>query len=375
MKIIVDNKIPFIEGILEPFADVIYVQGNLITKEVISDADALLIRTRTKCDEALLKGSPVKFIGSATIGHDHIDTDYCKKNDIAWTNASGCNSSSVCQYVTSALLKLSLDKGFSLKGKIIGIVGVGHVGSKVEKAANALGMTALLNDPPRAKHENNKRFETLDVILEKSDIITVHVPLTLSGEDKTFHFFDERTFNKIEKKAWVINTSRGEVVSSEALKNALANGTIAGAIIDVWENEPNIDESLINNLFIATPHIAGYSADGKANGTSIIINALCKFFNIELKNWKPQNIPPPENAVITIKTNGKNCEEIVGEAVFNSYNIAIDDINLKNSPATFEKQRDNYRVRREFSSFTVVLKGKNVAAEKTLTELGFNLTS
>ena len=373
MKIVADDKIPFLKGVLEPFAEVSYVSGNLITKEIIKGADAVLVRTRTKCDEALLRGTSVKFIGSATIGFDHIDTAYCEKNNIAWTNAPGCNSSSVCQYLVSALLKLSIDKGFSLKGKTIGIVGAGNVGSKVEKAANALGMIVILNDPLRAKHENCERFETLDVVLEKSDIITVHVPLTLSGEDKTLRLFDDQAFKKMKKDAWLINTSRGEVISGAALKRALSTETIAGAILDVWDNEPDIDENLIDNVFIATPHIAGYSADGKASGISMIVDSLCRFFNIEMTNLILQNIPQPKNTIITIETKGKNYEEIISEAVFCSYDIAIDDRFLRNSPATFEKQRNDYRNRREFSSFSVVLQGGNDEAERMLKELGFNV--
>ena len=195
MKIVADDKIPFLRGALDPFAEVSYIPAKMITKETIAGADALLIRTRTKCDESLLKGLAVKFIGSATVGFDHIDTAWCEKNSIMWTNAPGCNSSSVCQHVVSALLKLSIDKKFNLKGKTIGIIGVGNVGSKVEKAATALGMNVILNDPPRAKYDNNKHFETLDAVLEKSDIITLHVPLTSSGGDKTFHLFDENIYH------------------------------------------------------------------------------------------------------------------------------------------------------------------------------------
>ena len=373
MKIVADDKIPFLKGALEPFAEVCYVPGNMITKEIVAGADALLVRTRTKCNEALLKGSAVKFIGSATIGFDHIDTVYCEKKNITWANAPGCNSTSVCQYVVSALLKLSLDKGIGLKGKTLGIVGVGNVGSKVEKAAKALGMTVILNDPPRAKRENRKCFDSLDAVLEKSDIITLHVPLTLSGENNTFHLFDDHLFTKIKKKAWLINTSRGEVVCSTALKKSLNAGIIAGAILDVWENEPHIDKNLMDNVFIATPHIAGYSSDGKANGTAMIVGSLCRFFNIGLTDWKPQDIPPPENSTITIATENKSSEEIIGEAVFHSYDISVDNRFLKNSPATFEKQREKYRIRREFNSFSVTLQGENIEAERTLRELGFAL--
>ena len=183
MKVVADDKIPFLKGVLEPFADVVYLPGKNISNNDLKNADALLVRTRTKCNEALLKGSTIKFIGTATIGFDHIDSDYCGRHQITWTSAPGCNSSSVQQYIGAALLKLQHDRGYILKDKTIGVVGVGNVGSKVAKLAESLGMKVLLNDPPRAMLEGSSGFVSIDRILKESDIISLHVPLNRTGRD------------------------------------------------------------------------------------------------------------------------------------------------------------------------------------------------
>ncbi len=371
MKIVADDKIPFLAGILEPFAEVIYLPGKQITNEILLDADALLIRTRTKCTETLLKGTKVRFIGTATIGFDHIDAQYCEKKMITWTNAPGCNSSSVGQYITASLLKLERDQRYELKGKTIGIVGVGNVGAKVEKIAGSLGMTVLLNDPPRARKEGNKNFVPLGNVLYNSDIITVHVPLNIVGEDKTYHLFNVKSFKKMKKGTWFLNTSRGEVTETAALKRALGAGKLGGAILDVWENEPDIDTELMAKAFISTPHIAGYSTDGKANGTAIVVNALCKFFSLDLKNWYPDNVPLPTDPEIKIDGKGKPTQEIIREAVIRSYNIDKDDTNLRLSPYDFERLRGDYPLRREFSSYTVKLKSGTDNDVKKLETLGF----
>ncbi len=200
MKIIIDDKIPYIKGALEPYAEVIYMPGGKTTAEVVKDADALITRTRTKCNEKLLAGSSVKFIATATIGFDHIDTAYCQKANIIWTNAPGCNSSSVEQYIASALMVMAEKKGFNLSEKTIGVVGVGNVGKKVARIADIFGMKVLLNDPPRARAESPEGFVELDVILRESDIITLHVPLNYEGIDKTFHLADESFFLKCSKE-------------------------------------------------------------------------------------------------------------------------------------------------------------------------------
>lgn len=373
IRIIADDKIPFLKGVLEPFAEVTYLPGSQINRNVAKRSDALLVRTRTKCNSELLKGTPVKFIGTATIGFDHIDTDYCEKNNIKWTSAPGCNSSSVQQYIAAALLRISTESGFSLKDKTLGIIGVGNVGSKVQKLANALGMKVILNDPPRERREGESNFTDVEHLLNESDIITLHVPLNMDGEDKTFHLFSNETFNKVKKGSWLINSSRGEVVDTEALKNALNAEKIAGVVIDVWEREPEIDIPLMHMAFLATPHIAGYSTDGKANGTSMIVKDLCESFDIPMGDWYPSEVPAPPEPVLTIDCNGKSNEEILRRAVFHTYNIVEDDIRLRFDPSRFEKERENYPVRREFSCYTIDLKDGNEEIKKLLKSLGFKV--
>ena len=224
IRIIADEKIPFLKGVLEPYAEVTYLPGSQINRNSISDSDALLVRTRTRCNSELLSGSRVKFIGTATIGFDHIDTDFCENNDIKWTNARGCNSSSVMQYIAAALLRISAEAGFSLKDRTLGIIGIGNVGSKVQKLAGALGMNIIMNDPPRERSEGISIFAGLDQLLNDSDIITLHVPLNIDGQDKTYHLFSKETFSKVKKGAWFINSSRGEVAETEAVKDALGRG-------------------------------------------------------------------------------------------------------------------------------------------------------
>lgn len=373
MKIVADDKIPFLKGILESYAEVVYLPGKEISRKILINADALLTRTRTKCTESLLKGTSVKFIGTATIGFDHIDTQFCERNKIIWTNAPGCNSSSVQQYIAVALLKMASEFRFRLKDKTIGIIGVGNVGSEVEKFARLMGMNVLLNDPPRARKEGKENFVSLGNALYESDIVTVHVPLNVVGEDCTYHLFDEKSLKKMKKGAWFINTSRGEVADTNSLKKILASGKFEGAILDVWENEPDIDIDLMSQTFLSTPHIAGYSTDGKANGTSRIVNSLCGFFNLPLKDWYPDDVPPPDDPDFSIKGIGKTDEEVIREAVSHTYNIEEDNINLRFAPSDFEKQRGDYRIRREFNAFTVRLNGGTKQVKKQLEKLGFKV--
>ncbi len=375
IRIVADDKIPFLKGVLESFADITYLPAKFITRDVVHEADALLIRTRTLCNRDLLGSSAVKFIGTATIGYDHIDTSWCEKNNIKWTNAPGCNSSSVQQYIASALLRISSESGFILKNKTIGIVGVGNVGTKVEKLAKTLGMNTLLNDPPRERREKKKNFVSLDRILAESDIISLHVPLNMEGDDRTFHLFDSRTFRKVKPGCWIINTSRGEVVDSDTLMDAISFDKLGGAVLDVWEKEPEINIPLMHMTFLATPHIAGYSADGKANGTSIIVRALSEAFMIKhLGNWFPAEIPSPENQELNLDCEGKSSEEIIRKAVFHSYNIVEDDVKLRFDPSRFESLRENYPVRREFPSFKICLKDCPAETEKIIKGLGFKVT-
>lgn len=373
MKVVADDKIPLLKGVLEPYCDsVVYLPGGRTGPEDVKDADALITRTRTKCSAKLLAGSKVKFIATATIGFDHFDTAYLDAAGIAWTNAPGCNSGSVKQYITSVLLNLAVDHGLSLRGRTLGVVGVGNVGSKVAAAGRALGMNVLLNDPPRAEKEGAARFVSLERIQSESDFVTLHVPLTETGKDRTYHLADADFLKKLKPGAFFINSSRGEVCDNAALKAALQAKAIRGAVLDVWENEPEIDIELLRLLDYGTPHIAGYSTDGKANGTAMSVNALCRFFNLELKDWYPSHVPGPDIRAIAIADQG-TFEKTLLEAVNVSYNVKDDCSRLLASPETFEKQRGDYPLRREFPYYTVTVKNLSPEILSALRELGFNL--
>jgi erythronate-4-phosphate dehydrogenase len=373
MKIIIDDKIPYIKGALEPYAEVVYLPGSGTTAEVVRDADAIITRTRTKCNEALLSGSAVKIIASATIGYDHIDTNYCDSAGIKWANAPGCNAKSVEQYIAAVLMVMAEKKDMTLAGKTIGIVGVGNVGTKVAGLAEILGMHVLLNDPPRARVEGEKGFVGLETILRKSDIITLHVPLNQDGIDKTHHLADEKLFAGMLRKPIFINSCRGEVVKTAALKQAILSGQVSGTIVDCWENEPDIDIELLNLVDIATPHIAGYSRDGKAKGTEMSVQAVSKFLGFGAKNWKASDVERPANPEILIDGTNKSTQQILAEAILSTYDIREDDKRLRRSVATFEKQRGDYPVRREFPAFTIAGKFSNPKVIDKLKNLGFKI--
>jgi len=373
MKIVADDKIPFLRGVLEPFADVHYLPGKEISNSHLKDADALLIRTRTRCDRDLLNGSAVKFIATATIGFDHIDTAYCEANDIVWKNAPGCNAASVGQYVAAALFTLSEKYGFALKNRVLGVVGVGNVGSKVVYFAEMLGMKVYLCDPPRVRQEGLCGFISIDGILRECDILSFHVPLNYDGVDKTHRLIGKDLLSRVNKGSFIINTSRGEVGDEKAMKEYLLNGRLAGLVIDVWENEPLIDRELLSMTAIATPHIAGYSVDGKARATSIIIDELSKFFDLGLDGWEPELMPVTEGAVLKIDCNGKDEETILKTAVQHTYQIINDDNELRSNPGNFEKIRGNYPPRREYKAFTIELENYRPEIKRTLRKTGFNV--
>lgn len=373
VKIVADDKIPFLKGVIEPYASIKYMAGKEIDGRAIANADALLIRTRTKCTDQLLSDTCVRFIGTATIGFDHIDTRYCDAHSIRWVNAPGCNSSSVQQYIAAALLRISREFRFRLRDKTLGIIGAGNVGSKVEKAAAILGMRILVNDPPRERREGDKGFTGIRKLLAESDILTFHVPLNVVGEDRTYHMINEKLLKKVKRGTWLINTSRGEVADSTAVKRALESGRLAGAVLDVWENEPDIDHDLMQRTFISTPHIAGYSTDGKANGTAMIVNEMARFFNLPVEEWHPGVLPEPSSPVIEINCKGIDDEDIIRIAVEHSYNISEDDLRLRFAPADFEIQRGDYPLRREFPAYTIKIINGNKKIKSLLDKLGFKV--
>jgi erythronate-4-phosphate dehydrogenase len=315
----------------------------------------------------------VKFIATATIGYDHIDTEYCNKAGIKWTNAPGCNSSSVEQYIASTLMVLAERKKLTLSDICIGIVGVGNVGSKVAKVCGLLGMKVLLNDPPRERAEGSEAFVGLQQIVEEADIITLHVPLNLKGEDATFHLGNEAFLTSLKKKPVLINSCRGEVIETKAVKSALKKGYLSGFVCDCWENEPDIDLELLGLAELATSHIAGYSKDGKATGTQMSVHAISDYFGLGLNNWKPEGVELPAHPVIHLNGTGMNAQYIISKAILSTYDIRNDDSDLRNNPALFEKLRGDYPTRREFPAFTIEATNVDDEVLVTLGKLGFKI--
>ncbi|MDR1552486.1 MAG: 4-phosphoerythronate dehydrogenase [Prevotellaceae bacterium] len=371
MKIVIDDKIPFINGVFEPFADVVYKAGSEISRIDLLDAEALVTRTRTICDAKILKGTKVKLIASATIGFDHIDTDFCSRNNIAWANADGCNSSAVAQYVLAALLQISQQCNINLDKMTIGIIGVGNVGKKVETICRTLGMNVLLCDAPRKKNEKNMSFADIDKVAENADIISLHLPLNQVGEYKTYHLFNDKMFEMLKAKI-LINTSRGEIVETNALNSAIKNRKIAFTVVDVWENEPKINKILLSLVNLATPHIAGYSLEGKAAGTTMAVQAISKFFNLGLENWQVKNLPEVEQKII-VDCCDKSVINVLQDIIKSVYNIMLDNDLLKQNVDDFEELRSNYRLRREFASYKIFAKNLTDEQKKILNLLDFNL--
>ena len=346
IKVIVDDKIPYIREALDAMdVEACYVPGGAFTKDIVRDADALIIRTRTRCDEALLDGSRVQFIATATIGYDHIDTAYCAARGIRWTNAPGCNAASVRQYVQSVLLLLQRERGLCLADATLGVVGVGHVGSLVVEMARSWGMRVLCCDPPRAER-GEQGFVSLETIAREADVITLHTPLVRQGEHPTFHLADEEFFASLERKPYFINTSRGETTDTQALMKALSEGRIAQCCIDVWEHEPHINLELLERCHIGTPHIAGYSCNGKANATRMSLTALAAHFGMAA--IPAVQAPTPHQPLISAESKA--------EALLQIYNPHTDSHALKAQPERFEQLRGNYPIRHEEQAYEIVVR-------------------
>lgn len=352
MKIIADKNIPYLKGVAEYFGDVSYLDGTAFTHQTIKDADALIVRTVTQFDEKLLKNTNIKLICSATIGYDHIDTAYCNTNGITWKNAPGCNSGSVMQYIVSSLITIARKNTFDLKDKTIGIVGVGNVGTKVAKACETLGMKILLNDPPREEKENIPEFVDLHTIMSEADIITFHTPLTKDGIYKTYHLADDSFFSSLKKKPFIINSARGGIVDTSAIKRAIKSAKVSGAIIDCWENEPQIDLEYMNMVDIATPHIAGYSADGKANATRMSLDTIADFYSLDKSPIALIKEPAPENPTIDVNIFNGSVDKVYS-AILETYDPLVDFARLKGAPDTFKQLRNNYPLRREYFAYSI----------------------
>ena len=378
MKIIADTNIPYVQECFSSIGDVIVIGGREITREIIADTDILLVRSITPVFADLLTDSNVRFVATATIGFDHVDVNFLRRNSIGFASAPGSNANSAAEYVIAALLEIGKKNNITLEGKSIGIVGVGNVGSKVAKKCRALGMKVLLNDPPLYRQTDDPKYLPIQELFD-CDFVTLHTPLTFDGLDKTFHLGDENFFKSLKKDCCFINASRGGVVNSNALKSRIQSGDLQAVVLDVWENEPKIDTQLLEMVDIGTPHIAGYSLDGKIAGMIMIYNSVCKYFGIEPKYKADDFLPEPEVKTIEINQDTQNNQDTLLDIVRRVYKIEKDDAALRQmlkEPAEkrgrfFDNLRKNYCIRREFQNTEVVLDDNNSTLAKTINGIGF----
>ncbi|MCH7958866.1 MAG: 4-phosphoerythronate dehydrogenase [Candidatus Hydrogenedentes bacterium] len=344
MQILADENIPYVREAFSRLGDVQTISGRAIAPSDLAGVDVLLVRSVTQVDAALLTDTALRFVGSATSGVDHVDITLLDERGIAFSYAPGSNANSVAEYVVAALLVLE-DRLGGLDGKSMGIVGGGHVGSRVRTTAKALGLRCIVHDPPLEEQGAPGPFATRQELLD-CDIVTLHVPLTHSGPHPTHHLVDEDFLGQMRTGALLINTSRGAVVDGVALGRALESGQLVVAVLDVWESEPDIDFDLLQRVSIGTPHIAGYSWDGKVNGTRQLYEALCRFLGTE-PGWTP---PQDDESVPGDAPGAPN------DFVREMYDIMRDDADLRvvtdlpdaERASAFDRLRKEYRVRREF---------------------------
>lgn len=375
MRIAIEASIPYLRGVAEQFADVVY----LSSEEIVSGglrglkAQALLVRSITPCHAETLEGTGIGFIATATAGFDHIDLDYCAQEGIGWTNAGGCNAEAVAQWVMACLSLSAIQSEECLRGKTIGIVGVGHVGRAVERMALALGMRTLVYDPPRCEQdvEFAKYATSLERLQRETDIITLHVPLTNSGLYPTQDLVDVSFLASCRPSFTLINACRGGVVDAQALIDAKHGGHIGRLFVDCWPNEPHISTDLMKCVDIATPHIAGFSADGKHRGARMALASILVYGGQSVPKWlyEPRELEEPRYSVIELEDTPRGlCLEY---AIVHTYSPLATDALLRQSPESFEMLRRSYTYPRELSAYTI--KGGSVDERRALQKLGFRL--
>ena len=327
-KVLVEANIPYIDR-LSSVAQVVRLAPADFTPDSVREADAIVVRTRTRCNQALLNGSRVKFVGTATIGTDHIDLDWCRATGITVANAPGCNARAVAEYVFGSIAHL---RPAPLNQYTIAIVGVGHVGRIVEQWANSLDMTVLPVDPPCQRAEGGSRWYSLVQAAAQADIITFHTPLTREGQDATFHLADNDFFAQLQRKPLIINAARGPIVDTAAWLNAIDRGLCSDAVVDCWEGEPNINAELLAKAAVASPHIAGYSRLGKMRASQMVVDALTQHFNLPRVALFDSPLPDTPHA-------------ITYQQALAAYNPADDTNALRANPQAFEDLRNHYKLR------------------------------
>jgi erythronate-4-phosphate dehydrogenase len=380
MKILADENMPFAVEAFSTLGEVETCPGREMTPERVRDFDMLAIRSITKVNAGLLEGSSVRFVGTATIGTDHVDADWLESRGIGFASAPGCNAESVAQYITSALFCLRRRKNLALDQMSIGVVGVGNVGSRVVRNAEALGIKVLQNDPPLKRQTGEERFRPLEELMDV-DILTLHVPLTKEGPDATWHLADRELIEKLKPGVILMNTARGAVADNKALLNTQEKGRFGALVLDVWEGEPRPHPALAEAVDIGTPHIAGYSYDGKVRGTEMIYRSACEFFGM-MPTWDPSFFVEPASVpALTISTEGKQVLDICAEAAESIYRFEEDDARFRKLPGLppdeqgeyFDRLRKEYPVRREFHNTEVNLEPYHEAAARALEALRFQV--
>lgn len=349
-----------------------------ITAADLRDAEALVVRSKTRVDDALLEGTAVGFVGTATAGFDHFDTDALDRRGVAWCAAPGCNANSVAEYVVAALLVLAERDGRTLAGRKLAVVGVGQVGGRVAAKAGALGMTVLRHDPPLALATGDPAYLSREAALGAADAVTLHVPLTRAGPLATEHMVNCRFFAELAPGGWLVNAARGEVLDGSALRLALQHGVVTRAVLDVWEHEPDLDADLLARVTLGTPHIAGLSLEGRLNGTLQVYRQLCNFLEVE-QAWNPAGILPPVAKEIVLDCRGLSEETALTEVVRRAYDIGADDAALRAGPAGgeswgrhFEALRKGCSARREFAAHRLRLAHAPPALPEKAAALGFS---
>lgn len=379
LSILVDENVPYAREAFGEHGTVRVLPGRGITADDVKDVDVLIVRSVTRVSRALLDGSRVRFVGTATIGWDHVDVEYLNERGVTFVSAPGSNANSVAEYVTAALLLSARHRQTTLEGSTIAIVGVGNVGGRVLRKARALGMRTLLNDPPRQRVNGDAAFVTLDEALPEADYVTLHVPLERNGPDATAGMADRRFFERMRAGAVFLNTSRGGVVDETSLAHALDSRHVTQAILDVFRNEPNIDPDLVRRAFIATPHIAGYSFDGKVEATFMLYRALCVWLKRPHEMNAEAVLPPPPVPRLDLTGADGTDEEVLRRAIAAVYDIEEDDRALRHAMSQidrgtqFDLLRKRYRQRREFPHTTLLLPRRRDSLIDKAARLGFRV--
>ena len=372
MRVLVDENIPLAREAFASFGEVVPAPGRELDAELVRGFDALIVRSVTRVDGELLEGSRVSFVATATIGTDHVDESYLREKGIGFASAPGSNAESVAEYVVSALFAT----GERLRGHSIGVVGVGNVGSRVRKKCEALGMRVVLNDPPLARETRDSVYRPLEELFD-CDFLTFHVPLSCTGVDATYHVIDSGLLSRLRPDAVLFNTSRGAVAETNALLRALEEKSLGACVLDVWEKEPRIDAELARLALIATPHIAGYSYDGKVRGTEMVRSAAARFFGLA-DDWDASPLLPTP-PVVELDLSVLEEEEAVGKCVRSIYDVRDDDRRLKETlvltpderAAAFDGLRKDYPLRREFGRAKLDVHGASKETLCALAALGF----